>query len=282
MKRTVLITGANGLLGRATQNSFGEAGWNVVALPRTELDIADRDAVLRAIVRVSPSLVVNCAATADVDRCEIEPDWAFSINERGPRNLALGCIEVDAEIVHVSTDYVFDGSKQGFYTQEDQPSPISVYGKAKLSGELAVREITSKSYVMRTSWLFGRGGKNFGSRVIEYARGGAKLKGVIDQISIPSYAPDVSRRIVEIVKLGSHGLYHVTSSGPTSWFDFARLALNLAGLESVEITPVSRADLNQRAPRPQNSAMRCLLSERLGLTPLRHWNETLPGFVSSL
>jgi dTDP-4-dehydrorhamnose reductase len=136
--------------------------------------------------------------------------------------------------------------------------------------------------VLRTSWLFGKGGKNFGSRVIEYARGGAQLKGVIDQISIPSYAPDVSARIVEIVKLGSHGLFHVTSSGPTSWYDFARLALNLAGLELVEITPVSRADLNQRAPRPQYSAMRCLLSERLGLNPLRHWNETLPEFVSSL
>lgn len=275
-----MITGAGGLLGRSMQARLVESGWTVVGLPRTELDITDEDAVMRAVETARPDVLINCAATADVDRCEIDPDWAYAINEGGPRLLARACREFDAEIVHVSTDYVFDGSRSGFYTQEDAPAPLSVYGRAKLAGELAVREEAARSYVIRTSWLFGRGGKNFGSRVIEYARSGARLKGVTDQTSIPSYAPDVSARIEELVIVGVHGLYHVTSSGPTTWFEFARRALDLAGLTNVKIEPVTRAALNQRAPRPRNSAMRCLLSERIGLEPLRHWRDTLVEFVT--
>lgn len=266
-------------MGRMMQARLSAGQWQVSALPRTELDITNEDDVRRTVERFAPQLLINCAATGDVDRCETEPDWAYAINEGGPRNLARACREVGADIVHVSTDYVFDGSKEGLYTQEDETRPLSVYGQAKLAGEHAVREEASRFYVIRTSWLFGEGGKNFGSRVIEYARKGARLKGVIDQTSIPTYAPDLAARIEEIVLLGAHGLYQVTSSGPATWFDFAVLALELAGLGEVKIEPVSRAELNQRAPRPHNSAMRCLLSEKLGLNPIRHWRDTLEEFV---
>jgi dTDP-4-dehydrorhamnose reductase len=278
--RTALITGAAGLLGREMKARLGETGWRVVAMPRTALDITSEDDVLRAIEAACPDLLINCAATADVDRCEVDAEWAYAINERGPAILARACRQFGVEIVHVSTDYVFDGSKEGFYTQEDVPQPLSVYGQSKVAGEVAVREATSRCYVVRTSWLFGVGGKNFGSRVIQHVRDGAPIKGVIDQTSIPSYAPDVSARIEEIVTLGVHGLYHVTSTGPATWFEFARAALALAGLGETEIQPVRRADLNQRAPRPHNTAMRCLLSEKLGLEPLRHWRDALVEFVA--
>ena len=278
--RTALITGAAGLLGREMKARLGETGWRVVAMPRTALDITSEDDVLSAIEAACPDLLINCAATADVDRCEVDADWAYAINERGPAILARACRQFGVEIVHVSTDYVFDGSKEGFYTQEDVPQPLSVYGQSKVAGEVAVREATSRCYIVRTSWLFGVGGKNFGSRVIQNAREGAPIKGVTDQTSIPSYAPDVSARIEEIVTLGVHGLYHVTSTGPASWFEFARAALALAGLGDTEIEPVRRADLNQRAPRPHNTAMKCLLSEKLGLEPLRHWRDALVEFVA--
>ncbi|MEK6320671.1 MAG: dTDP-4-dehydrorhamnose reductase [Acidobacteriota bacterium] len=278
--KTAMITGAGGLLGRAMQARLTESGWRVVALPRAELDITDEDHVRSTVEGAAPSVLINCAATADVDRCEDDPDWAYAINETGPRFLARACREFGADIVHVSTDYVFDGSKEGLYTQEDEPKPLSVYGRAKLAGEFAVREEAERFYVVRTSWLFGAGGKNFGSRVIEYARQGARLKGVIDQTSIPTYAPDLATRLEEIIGLGAHGLFHVTSSGPATWFDFARLALDLAGMGDVEIEPVTRAELNQRAPRPHNSAMRCLVSEKLGLEPMRHWRDALSEFVS--
>ena len=277
--KSALITGAGGLLGRNMTRGLLESGWRVAALTHPELDITREDDVRRSIESVRPDFVINCVATADVDRCEREPDWAFAVNESGPRFIARACRESGAEIIHVSTDYVFDGSKAGFYTQEDEPGPRSVYGKSKLAGEFAVREEAEKFYIIRTSWLFGAGGKNFGSRVIEYARNGSPLKGVADQTSIPTYAPAAAARIEEIIERGAHGLYHVTSTGVTTWYEFARLALALAGYGDIEITEVRRADLNQLAPRPQNSAMRCLVSEKLGLAPLRHWRDTLAEFL---
>jgi dTDP-4-dehydrorhamnose reductase len=184
-----------------------------------------------------------------------------------------------AEIIHTSTDYVFDGAKEGFYTQEDEPNPLSVYGKSKLAGERAVQTEAERYWIVRTSWLFGEGGKNFGSRVIEYARAGAQIKGVSDQTSIPTYVPDLAARIEEIFHTGAHGLYQVTNTGVTTWYEFARLALELAGMSDVEIKQVSRAALNQSAPRPMNSAMRCVVSEKIGLEPLRHWRDALQEFV---
>jgi dTDP-4-dehydrorhamnose reductase len=277
--RTAMITGAGGLLGRSMRARLLESGWRVVPLTHAELDITCEEDAKRAVENNRPAVLINCVATADVDRCEVEPEWAYAVNASGPRFLARACREVGSEIVHVSTDYVFDGSKEGFYTQEDQPNSPSVYGKSKLAGEFAVREEAERFYIVRTSWLFGSGGKNFGSRVIEYARKGASLKGVIDQTSIPTYAPDLAGRIEEIINLRAHGLYQITSTGPTTWFEFARLALDLAGFDKVELEPVTRAELNQRAPRPHNSAMRCLISEKLGLLPLRHWKDALVEFV---
>jgi dTDP-4-dehydrorhamnose reductase len=277
--KSALITGAAGLLGRNMTDRLLHSGWRVVALTHPELDITGEDDVRRSVESARPDFVINCVATADVDRCEREPDWAFAVNESGPRFLARACRESGAEMIHVSTDYVFDGSKPGFYTQEDEPNPISVYGKSKLAGEFAVREEAEKFYIIRTSWLFGTGGKNFGSRVIEYARNGSPLKGVNDQTSIPTYAPDAAARIQQIIERGAHGLYHVTSTGVATWYEFAKVALELAGHGDVPITEVRRAELNQLAPRPHNSAMRCLVSEKLGLAPMRHWRDTLSEFV---
>lgn len=277
--KSALITGASGLLGRALTDRLSRSGWRVTALKHPELDITLEDDVRRAVASARPDLVINCAATADVDRCESEPDWAFTVNESGPRFLARACRESGAEMVHVSTDYVFDGSKPGFYTQEDEPRPQSAYGKSKLAGEFAVREEAERFYIIRTSWLFGVGGKNFGSRVIERARGGEPLRGVADQTSIPTYAPDAAARIEKIIRHGAHGLYHVTSTGVATWYEFAQLALALAGMGGVEITPIKRADLKQPAPRPQNSAMRCLVTQKVGFDPMRHWRDALPEFV---
>lgn len=280
--KTAMITGAGGLLGRSMTERLTQAGWRVVAFAHRQLDIADEEAVRRAVKEARPDIVINCAATGDVDRCEREPAWAYAVNESGPRNLARYAQAVGAEVVHVSTDYVFDGSKTGFYTQEDEARPLSIYGKSKLAGERAVSEEAERHYVIRTSWLFGVGGKNFGSRVIDYARAGANLKGVTDQTAIATYAPDMSARIEEIIGRGAHGLYQVvsgTSGAAMTWYEFARLALELAGLGDTKITPCTRAELNQLAPRPQNSAMRCLLSEELGFAPLRHWREATVEFV---
>ena len=275
----VLITGAGGLLGRTLTERLRRQGRRVVALTHADLDITREDDARRSVEQARPGVVVNCAATADVDRCEREPDWAYAVNESGPLFLARACREVGAEMAHVSTDYVFDGAKSGYYTQEDRPNPLSVYAKSKLAGEAAVREELDRAYIIRTSWIFGVGGKNFGSRVIEYARKGAKLRAVTDQTSVPTYAPDLAARIEEIVNLGVYELYHVTNSEAGTWYEFARLALDLAGLQEIPLEPITRAELGQPAPRPANSAMRCLVSERLGLAPLRPWRKAVVDFV---
>ena len=274
-----LITGGKGLLARFMLERLRASGWRAVALAHAELDVTNEEDVRRAIFQTRPDFVINCATTGDVDRCERDREWAYAVNEMGPRLLARACREFGAEIIHTSTDYVFDGAKPGFYTQEDEPNPQSVYGKSKLAGELAVREEAERFFIIRTSWLFGEGGKNFGSRLFEYAGKSARLKGVSDQTSIPTYAPDLSARIEEIINLKAHGLYQVTNTGVSTWFEFARLAFEMAGIDDVEIEPVTRASLGQAAPRPHNSAMRCLVSEKLGLAPLRDWRDALAEFV---
>jgi dTDP-4-dehydrorhamnose reductase len=193
--------------------------------------------------------------------------------------LARRCNEYEADLVHISTDYVFDGLKGDLYTQEDATNPLSIYARTKLAGEVAVRDEARRFYIIRTSWIFGPGGKNFGSRVIQLARGGARIRAVTDQTSIPTYASDLAARIEEIVLRGAHGLYHVTNTGPTSWFEFARLALNLAQMGDTPIESVTREGLKQLATRPHNTPMRCIVSENLGLQPLRHWREALEEFV---
>jgi dTDP-4-dehydrorhamnose reductase len=277
--KTAMITGAGGLLGRCMTEQLSKSGWRVVALNHAELDITDDNRVQPIFERESPQLVINCAATTNVDRCETEVEWAYAVNEQGAGYLARACRELGAQFVHVSTDYVFDGEKAGFYTQEDAAQPLSIYGKSKLAGEQMVRKVLPEAFIIRTSWVFGVGGKNFGSRIFDYAKAGAKLKGVEDQTSIATYAPELAARIEEITLQGQPGLYQVTNSGATTWFEFARLALDLGGMQDVAIEPCTRADLNQPAPRPRNSAMRCLLSEDLGFKPLRPWRDALKDFV---
>ncbi|PYP86347.1 MAG: dTDP-4-dehydrorhamnose reductase [Blastocatellia bacterium AA13] len=278
-KAPVLITGAGGLLGRCLVERLTGQGREVIGLAHAELDITRHDDVARRIQSINPAAVINAAATTDVDRCETDPKWAYAVNEAGPRYLASECEAIGAQFVHIGTDYVFSGDKEGFYTQDDAPNPSGVYAQSKLAGERAALEETDRCYIVRSSWIFGLGGKNFGSKVLNYARAGARLKGVIDQTSIPTYAPDLAARIITIIEREVYGLYHVTNSGTATWFEFARMALDLAGMSEVEIEPVKRADLNQAAPRPRNSAMRCLMSERLGLAPLRRWSEALEEFV---
>ena len=277
--KRALIAGAGGLLGRFMADRLEAAGWSVFAFPHAALDICEEKDVSARFAESRPDLVVNCAATTDVDRCERDRDWAHAVNVQGPRLLAQHCNSNGADLVHISTDYVFDGLKGTPYTQEDEPNPLSVYAETKLAGELVVREEAKRFYIVRSSWIFGLGGENFRSLVIEYARQGARLRAVTDQISIPTYAPDLAARICEVVGLRAHGLYHITNTGPTSWFDFARLALDLAGLGHLELEPVNREALKQVATRPRDTSMRCLVSENLGLPPLRHWRDALEDFV---
>jgi dTDP-4-dehydrorhamnose reductase len=277
--KPILVAGGGGLLGRSLA-ALSTADRPVVGLSRAELDISDRDSVRTALDRYRPSAVVNAAAMTDVDGCERDPEAARRGNVEGPRVLAEACRAAGVRLVHVSTDFVFDGTKREPYTIEDAPRPLSVYGQTKLEGEEAVRAALPDAIVARTSWVFGLGGKNFASRLFDYAARSTTLKGITDMRSIPTYAPDLASRLVELLRSGPAGTYHVTGGGgDTTWFGVARAALDVAGRTDVELLPVTVAELGLPAPRPAYSTMRCLLSERLGLPPLRPWRDALVDFV---
>jgi dTDP-4-dehydrorhamnose reductase len=279
--KTVLVTGAGGMVGRAVAEYFKAQGDRVFAYDHRSLNIADVLAVEACFQQQRPEVVINCAAWTDVDGCEVDYTRAFEVNAHAPQLLALNARGFGASFITISTDYVFDGTKEGFYTQRDDPNPQSIYGRSKLEGERRAVECSARTMVVRTGWVFGVGGRNFLSTVIERARRGERLSAIYDAYGTPTYANDLAARLYELAQLDLPGLYHVVNGGVgTSFEEFARVALHAARCEGVEIEGVSMNSLTRPAPRPRNSRLRCLVSEAIGLPPLRPWQEALGDFVA--
>ena len=277
----VLVTGAAGMVGRAVSEFCERSGDTVFAYDRRALDIADTEEVRHAVRSTRPDAVINCAAWTDVDGCESDVGRAFAANARGPGNLAAASREVNAAFVTISTDYVFDGTKEGFYTQADEPNPISVYGRAKLEGEQRSQEANGASIVVRTGFIFGRGGKNFLSIVIDRIRRNEQIKAITDAYGTPTYARDLAGRLRELAQLNHPGVFHVVNSGNgASYAEFAEEAMRCVDVGDRQVEHVLSASLSRLAPRPQNSRLCCLYSEKLGLNPLPDWRESLQKFAA--
>ena len=277
----ILITGANGLVGRALVEHCFTSGDDVFAYDHKALDIADAKAVESAIAANRPDAVINCAAWTDVDGCETNPRKAEQVNSLGPENLARASQNASALLITISTDYVFDGDKDGFYTQRDQPRPISVYGRYKLEGERRAQNAHARTIIVRTGYIFGPGGKNFLSNVVTWAKDGKKLKAIRDYWGTPTYGLDLAIRLRELAVLDLPGIYHVVSSGEGASFEtFSVEALRLAGLDTGMLEVVDGDTLGRPAPRPRNSRLKCLLSEAVGLSSLPHWQDGLARFIN--
>src|SRR5687767_2717177 len=273
----VIITGAGGMVGRLAAEHCRARGDDVLAFDREGLDVTDERAARETFKRLGPEAVINCAAWTDVDGCELDPQRAFLVNSQGVEGLATASRLAGASFVTVSTDYVFDGRSEGhFYTQRDDPHPLSAYGAAKLEGERRAQVASARTSVVRTGWVFGPGGRNFLATAMERARRGEKMKAISDSYGTPTYAPDLAARLRELAGLDLPGVYHVVNAGEgTSFEGFARAAAEAAGVRDVEIESVATDSLKRPAPRPRNSRLRCLLSEALGLKPLRDWRDAL-------
>jgi dTDP-4-dehydrorhamnose reductase len=268
----ILITGSNGQLGQELAEVLPRRGHEVVALSRNELDIADADAVELAVGTHSPGLVVNAAAYTNVDGCETETDLAYSVNALGPRNLAQVCERRSCELLHVSTNYVFDGEDDRPYEPFDPPNPISAYGRTKLAGEEYVKHLMERWYVVRSAGVYGRG-RNFARTMLRLGAQREVLKVKDDEFISPTYARDLAEGIAEVVEAGSYGIFHLTNAGSCSWYEFTREIFRLAGVE-VELIPIPSSDYPLPAARPANG----LLSS-LGSPELRHWREALAHYL---
>ncbi len=259
----IMIFGANGMLGHALRVVFPGA----VSPGHKDIDITDERAVKRLIGRELPSVVINAAAYTDVDGCEDHEDLALAVNGHGPGIVATACAETGALLVHYSTDYVFDGSRMD-YREDDEPNPLSAYGRSKLLGERSIQENTRDFRIIRTSWLFGSHGKNFVDTILALSHQHPQVKVVNDQVGKPTYAVDLARKTPEIISR-EPGIYHVTNDGVCSWFEFASAFISNA-------VPCSTAEFPRKAKRP---AFSVLVNSKT--TPLRHWSEAVKEYIQT-
>jgi len=280
--RKVLITGAGGQVGREATELFTAAGWDVTALDRKGLDVTSRPAVHDAVAAASPHAVVNLAAWNAVDLAETEPDGAYAANGMAVRFLAEASRQAGARLCHVSTDYVFDGTKDSPYVEWDRTNPQSAYGRSKEAGE---REAGPDALVVRTSWVCGAKGSNVVTTVLKLAADlDRTLAFVTDQRGRPTFAADLAATLLTLVSEGHTGTYHVTNTGDVSWYEFVQEILAAAGYERDRVRPILTAEMDppRPAPRPSNSALDHVALRLSGLSPMRHFSEPLGEMIAEL
>jgi dTDP-4-dehydrorhamnose reductase len=259
----ILVIGRTGQLARELARLDWPAGCEIVQLGRSDCDLTDEEKVARAVRSAEPDLVINAAAYTAVDRAELEPEAAMRTNGKGPAILARSCAECRAALIHISTDYVFDGTKAGAYIEGDSVNPLSVYGRTKLAGENAIRENLGEHVILRTSWVFSGYGQNFVKTMLRLGSHNQTIRVVSDQTGAPTSARDLARTIGAIVgsiaqNRGIWGTFHYASEEPTTWYDFAR-AIFAAQRHAphLDVQPISAAEYGAPARRPTNSVLDC-------------------------
>jgi dTDP-4-dehydrorhamnose reductase len=272
----ILLTGAGGQLGREMQEVLGQE--ELHALDHSLLDIADRDSVFAAIERIRPAWVINAAAFNDVDRAQSAPEIAFLINGAGPGHLADAAVRNGASIVHISSDYVFDGKKGTAYDEDDKPNPESFYARSKYEGELRVIASGASSCIIRTAWLYSRHGNNFVKAILKAAEAGKPLKVVADQVGSPTWTFDLANAIAELIKTPARGTFHVVNAGSCSRFEFAQAIVQ----GRVPVLPIGSAAAGRPAPRPANSSLVSTRWAAAGLKPLRSWESALSEMLETV
>ena len=282
MNRRAVVFGAAGQLGVELVRELRERRYAVLAWERSQVDITDAAAVERALVGYEAEVVFNSAAYNQVDVAEKEPQAAYLVNALAVRNLALGCRQVDAQLVHFSTDYVFDGMARHPYVEEDLPHPLGAYGVSKLAGELYARAYLDRALVVRTSGVFGPGGLNtargnFVELMLRLAGSPNPIRVVEDHVASPTYAPLLAARTVDLVDRGLAGIYHVGGGIPISWFDFARLIFEAAGVQP-RLLATNEREYRTPARRPRYSALSNAKMERSGLAPMPPLKDALASY----
>ncbi|MGO4107626.1 dTDP-4-dehydrorhamnose reductase [Paenibacillus sp. YAF4_2] len=274
----VVVTGANGQLGRELVMLDSKGRFAINGLDRSALDITSLEQCREVLSQLRPDVVIHCAAYTAVDKAEAEPDEAFRINAAGTRNIALAAREVGAKLCAISTDYVFDGAGSVPYKEYDRTNPLTVYGQSKLAGEHLVQSLHDRYFIVRTSWVYGAYGNNFVKTMLKLASEREQLKVVSDQFGSPTYTYDLALFLLELASTDYYGIYHASNSGVCSWYEFAEAIMEESG-SGTQIEPCTTAEFPRPAPRPHYSVMDHSAIRSNGLEPLRPWREALRHYL---
>lgn len=277
----VLVFGGAGMLGQAVEQEARSRGWDVLALSRGQADVTDRARLLEHAAGFRPEVVLNCAAYTKVDACETEVDQAFAINAEGAENAAAAAESVGARLVHVSTDYVFNGTAREPYKEDAPAAPLSVYGKSKLEGERRALEY-DRALVVRTSWLFGPGGPSFVATMVGLIEAGkVPLRVVDDQVGCPTYTPFLAKALLDLSETGTTGVLHYRNREPVSWYAFAT-EIARQWCEAIEVQPVTTAEFPRPAPRPAWSVLDVTRFEHIAGRPVEPWDRGLTDLLARM
>lgn len=274
----ICITGAKGQLGMELQRQLKQKGNDeVIPTDYTTLDITDLEAVKRFVLEHKPEVIINCAAHTAVDKCEEDVDNAYKINAIGGKNLAMAADEIGAKLIHISTDYVFDGENPVPRREDDKVSPQTIYGKSKLLGEELVKTFCKKHFIIRTAWLYGEG-SNFVRTMLKLAETHAEINVVGDQFGSPTSTKDLAKAVIELMQTEYYGTYHGTCEGECSWYDFACKIFELKEVK-VKVNKVTSEEFVRPAKRPKYSVLDNFMLKLYGLNSFRSWEEALKDYL---
>lgn len=274
---TIILTGASGMLGQAVRRVF--AGEPLLPLAHADLDVTDLDRMIATLREARPCLLIHCAAFTNVDRCESEQDLALRVNAIGARNAAIACEEAGCPIVYISSDYVFDGASGAPYDEWDETNPVNAYGLSKLLGEKFVAGHTNRFFIVRTSWLYGAGGKNFVDTISGLLDASDSVRVVADQVGSPTSTLDLAQFLHRLVSCG-YGTYHFSNAGSCSWHEFACEIARLKGSRK-PVLPVTTDEFPRPAKRPAFSVLNHAMLRLEGLTEPRHWKDALAEYLAA-
>lgn len=271
----ILITGALGQLGTALQRTLSADQLTLVDLP--EVDVTEREAIFTAMSDARPEVVIHCAAYTDVDGCARDPALAYKVNGLGSQNVALACLQFDADMVHISTNEVFAGDNLAGYEEWMPLRPCNPYGRSKAAAEVYVKNLLNRFYIVRLAWLFAPGGRNFIHAILERARDKGRLRVVVDEVGNPTYVNDLAAAIGRLIRTRQYGIYHLTNAGACSRWQFANEILRLAGLDDVENAPILGREYRRASQPPPYAALKNIAAAAIGIE-LRPWQEALADY----
>lgn len=277
----ILVTGASGQLGHDVCRELNRRGIENLGLASKDMDITDPEAVSEVIKQYLPDAVIHCAAYTKVDKAQEEPERCWAVNAQGTRNIAAVCGELDIKMLYISTDYVFPGDGEGFYRPDDAVNPRNVYGMTKLAGELAVRAMVEKFFIVRTSWVFGLNGGNFIKTMLRLSETKARVSVVCDQTGSPTYTFDLAPLLCDMITSGKYGVYHATNEGLCSRAELAEEVLGLAG-RSTRVLPIPSAEYPTAAARPLNSRLDKSSLDKAGFSRLPDWHDALRRYLAEI